>query len=548
VGPAPGTRCKLASVNRRPLTVVILGALPMVLLGFLLLFPRLDVPWEHHPSHFWLVLGVALISVGLGLATSAAARQRSDARVFLVSMAFLSSAAFLGLHALATPDILLAEPNTGFVIATPIGLLLGSGFAAASALPLEEAGLRWVRRWHAALRLGLAALVVAWAVGSLTGLPFLERPFPDEVPGGLRVIALAGVVLYAVAAIRYWSVYRRRGIVLPLAISVAFVLLAEAMVTVAFSRSWRISWWEWHVLMAIAFLVVTLAARREYRRRGSLTAAFGGLYLQATLERVDRRHAEALAELARVVDAGEPVAPVVARLAPEGFSAEELTVLEQSARELSRLDALFRPYVGPALAERLRREPDLATLGGTEHEATVLFADLAGFTSFSEGRNPTEVIDMLNAYWAVAVPLLSEREDGLIERFAGDAVLVVFNALGDQPDHALRAARSALDLRDQAERIWGSHAGWPRFRFGLNTGPVVVGNVGAGGQRSFSVVGDTANVAARIQSEAQPGQVFAGPETVRRIRGRVEVISRGQRALKGKARPLELFEMIRIAA
>ncbi|HJV05636.1 MAG TPA: hypothetical protein VJ868_10285 [Actinomycetota bacterium] len=178
---------------RRPLTVAILVALPMALLGTLLLFPRLDVPWEHHPSHFWLVLGVALVSVVLGLATSAAARQRSDARVFLVSMAFLSSAAFLGLHALATPEILLAAPNTGFVIATPIGLLLGSGFAAASALPLEEAGLRWVRRWHVVLRLGLAAVVVAWAVGSLTGLPFLERPFPEEAPGGLRVIALVGV-------------------------------------------------------------------------------------------------------------------------------------------------------------------------------------------------------------------------------------------------------------------------------------------------------------------------------------------------------------------
>jgi adenylate cyclase len=535
-------------VIRRPLTVAILVALPMALLGILLLFPRLDVPWEHHPSHFWLVLSVALVSVVLGLATSAAARQRSDARVFLVSMAFLSSAAFLGLHALATPEILLAAPNTGFVIATPIGLLLGSGFAAASALPLEEAGLRWVRRWHVVLRLGLAAVVLAWAVGSLTGLPFLERPFPEEAPGGLRVIALVGVVLYAVAAVRYWSVFRGRGTILPLAIAVAFVLLAEAMVTVAFSRSWRISWWEWHALMAVAFLVVSLAARREYRRRGSLTAAFGGLYLQATLERLDRRHAEALGELARVVEAGEPVAPVAARLSGEGFTAEELTVLERSARELSRVDALFRPYVGPALAERLRREPDLAMLGGTEHEATVLFADLAGFTSFSEGRNPTEVIDMLNEYWAVAVPLLSEREGGLIERFAGDAVLVVFNALGDQPDHALRAARSALDLRDQAERIWGEHAGWPRFRIGLNTGPVVAGNVGAGGQRSFSVIGDTTNVAARIQSEARPGQVLAGPETVARIRGRVEVVSRGERALKGKAQPVELFELIRLAA
>jgi adenylate cyclase len=530
------------------MTMAILVALPMAVLAVLLLVPQLDVPWEHHPSHFWLVLGVALVSVVLGLATSAAARQRSDARVFLVSMAFLASAAFLGLHALATPEIFLAAPNTGFVIATPIGLLLGSAFAAASALPPEGAGLAWVVRRQVVLRFGLAALVAVWAVASLAGLPFLERPFPDDAPGALRAIAVAGVVLYAIAAIRYWSVFRGRGAVLPLAIAIAFVLLAEAMVTVALSRSWRISWWEWHVLMAVAFLVIALAARREYRRRGSLTAAFGGLYLQATLERVDRRHAEALGELARVVDAGEPVGPVAARLADEGFTAEELTVLERSARELSRVDALFRPYLGPLLADRLRREPELATLGGKEHEATVVFADLAGFTSFSDGRSPAEVIDMLNSYWAVAVPLLSERAGGLIERFAGDAVLVVFNALGDQPDHAVRAATAALELHDETERLWGAHRGWPRFRIGLNTGPVVIGNVGAGEQRSFTVVGDTPNVAARIQSVAQPGQVLAGPETAARIRGRVELVSRGERALKGKARPVELFELVRLAA
>jgi adenylate cyclase len=518
----------------------------MVLLMVLLLFPRLDVAWEHHPSHFWLVLGVALVSVALGLATSAAARQRSDARVFLVSLAFLSSAAFLGLHALATPDVLLSAPNTGFVIATPIGLLLGSVFAAASALSEERAATAW--RWQGPLRWGLAALVVLWAVASLTRLPFLDRPFPDEAPGVLRAVALVGVALYAVAAIRYWSVFRRRRTVLPVAIAVAFVLLAEAMVTVAVSRSWRISWWEWHVLLAVAFLVIAMAARSEYRRRGSLTGVFGGLYLQATLEHLDRRHAEALAELARVVESGEPVGPVLAELTAEGFTAEELTVLERSARELKRVDNLFRPYVGPALADRLRREPDLATLGGKERDVTVVFADLMGFTPFSEGRSPAEVIQMLNAYWAVAVPLLAEREGGFIERFAGDAVLVVFNALGDQPDHALRAARAAIELRDETERIWGAHPRWPRFRIGLNSGPVVVGNVGAGEQRSFSVVGDTPNVAARIQSLAEPGTVLAGPETAARIRGQVEVVSRGERPLKGKAEPVEMFELIRLVA
>ena len=76
-------------------------------------------------------------------------------------------------------------------------------------------------------------------------------------------------------------------------------------------------------------------------------------------------------------------------------------------------------------------------------ESTFLFADLAGFTTFAEGRPASEVVDMLNTYWGSVVPAVVDQEGGLIERFAGDAVLAVFNALGDQPDHASRAMRAA---------------------------------------------------------------------------------------------------------
>jgi hypothetical protein len=107
--------------------------LPLAGLVLLLALPALDVRWEHHPSHFWLVLSVALVNMVLGLLTSEAASQRGDARLFLVSLALLASAGFLGLHALATPGVLLEGPNAGFQIATPIGLVLAAGFAAASA-------------------------------------------------------------------------------------------------------------------------------------------------------------------------------------------------------------------------------------------------------------------------------------------------------------------------------------------------------------------------------------------------------------------------------
>jgi adenylate cyclase len=324
---------------------------------------------------------------------------------------------------------------------------------------------------------------------------------------------------------------------------VSFVLLAEALVAVAFARSWHASWWEWHVLMAIAFAIVLFAIRNEYRSEGSVAGAFGGLYLEQTLERLDRRSSEALSQLAATIQSGEPLGSALEGLRRDGFASDELVLLERAARELARVDELFRPYVGPQLAARLEREPELAELGGREAEVTALFADLAGFTDFSSDRSPTEVVEMLNAYWAATVPILTEREDGLIERFAGDAILVVFNALDDQPDHALRAVRAAVDMQRAAERIGGEHPGWPHFRIGVNTGPAALGNVGAGPQRSFTAIGDTTNVAARLQAAATPGRILIGRTTYAAVRDVIPAEPLGELELKGKAEPVPAYQV-----
>jgi adenylate cyclase len=521
----------------------VLLAVPLAGLGLLLAFPDIDVEWEHHPSHFLLVLVVAVINVGLAIVTSEAAHRRADARLFLVSLALITSSGFLGLHALATPDVLLGEPNAGFAIATPFGLLLASAFAAASAAEIGGPRAGAILRRRAWMTGGLAVLLVGWAIASLAGLPVLDRPPEEEAPIASRLLAPVGIALYVFAASRYWRLYRIRRRTLPLSVAVSFVLLAEALIAVAFARSWHASWWEWHVLMAIAFAIVLVAIRNEYRHVGSVGGAFGGLYLEQTLERLDRRSSEALSQLARTMQADEPLAPVLERLRHDGFASDELVVLERAARELARVDDLFRPYVGPQLAARLERDPELAALGGREADVTVLFADLAGFTDFSNDRAPSEVVEMLNAYWAATVPILAERAEGLIERFAGDAILVVFNALDDQPDHAERAVRAAIEMQRAAERIAKQHPGWPRFRIGVNTGPAALGNVGAGAQRSFTAIGDTTNVAARLQSAARPGRILIGQPTYESVRDAIHAEPFGALELKGKPAPVPAFEV-----
>jgi adenylate cyclase len=516
-------------VNRWLLPLV----LPLAGLVLLLARPETDVHWEDHPAHFWLVLVTALISVVLGYLAGEAARRLGDARLFLVSLAFVTSAGFLGLHALATPGVLLEKPNAGFVVATPVGLVIAGVFAAASALDLSPAASAAVMRRQWLLRGLVFGLLGGWALYSLAELPPLDRALtPDEDDGPLYVLGAIGLPLYAFAAVRYVALYRRRPAAMPLAVAAAFMLLAEAMIAIAFGRAWHASWWEWHVLMAIAFGIVAVAARIEYRRRRSAAAVFKDLYLEHTAELVDRRYARALD---RLVDSEE---------LDDEFSEEETRLLEQAAGELRRLDELFSPYLSPQLLARLREQPEAAELGGEQRDVSVLFADLEGFTAFSERTSPPEVVAMLNAYWAKVVPVVA-TVDGMIERFAGDAVMVVFNAASDQPDHALRAARAALGFVKASEEIAAGRPDWPRFRVGVNSGPAVIGNVGAAEQRSFTVIGDTTNLAARLQAAAEPGRVVVGALTAAALTNAVlEPI--GPLDLKGKSEPVEAFLLVRL--
>ena len=279
------------------------------------------------------------------------------------------------------------------------------------------------------------------------------------------------------------------------------------MVAIAAARNWHASWWEWHVLMAVAFGLVAFAARREYARQASVPSTFTSLYLEHTLGRVDRERAAALEALVTSPGGSEELRR------RHGLAADEAEVLERAAHEIRRLDELFRPYLSPQLADRLREDPSAGELGGEQRQVSVLFADLQGFTAFSEQASPAEVIAMLNEYWGGTVPVL-EAEGGLIERFAGDAVMVVFNAAADQDDHAARACRAALELQRASGRIADERPGWPRFRAGVNTGPAVIGNVGSVERRSFTAIGDTTNLAARLQAQAEAGQVVIGATTL----------------------------------
>jgi adenylate cyclase len=456
------TRCTRIFAEMRTIRAreAVLGAAaaltPLALLVLLRVAPDADRRWENQSAHFWLVLAAALLAVGLGYAVSMAARRRRDTRLFLISLAFMASAAFLGLHALATPTVLLG-PNAGFELATPVGLVVAGSLAAASTLELRPARAAAVMRRAWLLTGGLAALVVVWAVVSLAEWQPLDEPLAvEELDGWQLGLAVAGVALFGLATLGYFRLYRRRRTGFVFAVTLAFLLLAEAMIVIAWARNWQLSWWQWHVLMLLSFGVIALAARSEWHEE-----RFSALYLDETLA---------------------------------------------GAKEVS-----------------------------------ILFADLAGFTQFAERSPPDDVAKMLNAYFGRIIPLMQEL-GGEVHQVVGDEVMVIFNKAGDRPQHATLAARAGAALQDAAEEVGREHPDWPRFRAGVNSGEVLAGVVGGRrGHRKHGVVGDTVNLAARLQAEAPVGKVVLGAETVRRLPAGVVVERLPELRVKGKTEPVEAY-------
>jgi class 3 adenylate cyclase len=662
-------------------------ALPLLGLWLLLAVPSTDLLVEHHPAHFWLVALVAAVNVGLALVVDRAAQRHEDPRLLLVGLGFLAAALFFVLHALATPGVLLDSRNGGFALATPVGLALGALFTAASAVEFSPERAQRVLRIGPWLRSGIYTLAAVWGIFSLAGLPPLRDPaIAERLSGPLIAMTAVSVVLYVFVAVRFYLLYRRRRSVMLLSIITANILLAESMIAVALSVSWRLTWWLWHVLMVLAFGYVAYSAYIGYRREGATTGLFDGVRTEETvravraeyeaaletlvgalrrqeageisademslitagmesrfgltegqtavlgraadalrtereqigrldtlvaighesrvrlaeqdlLQRAVRRVADGFggdgvrvgllggghlrfpdelatdpswlvgADVARRVEASvgerggmEPVTldeailacPLTVKDKPagvlltrrrNGFSerdrslfaslASQLSMGMENARLYHQLDGLFRVYMSPDVATALLADPEQAALGGAVVEVTALFADLRGFTGFSERSTPEEIVVMLNQYYEHATTAIL-HEGGTVVQFVGDALMALFNAPARQDDHPVRAARAALAMQAAVEATAAASPGWPRFRVGINTGPALVGNIGSTAFRSFNAMGDAVNVAARLESAAQPGQVVIGESTRAQLPADAAVEPLGELAVKGR--------------
>jgi adenylate cyclase len=217
-------------------------------------------------------------------------------------------------------------------------------------------------------------------------------------------------------------------------------------------------------------------------------------------------------------------------------------------REKRQVKRLFARYVSKDVFDQLMSDPSRARLGGQRREMTVLFSDIRGFTTFSEQGQPEQIVHQLNEYFSRMVHAVFEHR-GTLDKFVGDAVMALFGAPIDDPDHAEHAVQAALAMLAELQRLnatWASE-GRPALAIGIgvNTGEMVAGNIGSETIMSYTVIGDAVNLGSRLESlNKQYGTTVIISETTRALlRGRYDIRPLGDVVVKGKTKPVAIFEV-----
>lgn len=212
----------------------------------------------------------------------------------------------------------------------------------------------------------------------------------------------------------------------------------------------------------------------------------------------------------------------------------------ENCRLYDQVNVLLDTYVPTSVARRLRAEPERPVAGGTCRQISILFADLRGFTRHAEGKDPVRLLQTLNLYLGIATAAVTEL-GGTVDKFMGDGVMVLFNAPEDQPDHALRAVEAAMLIQQRMAPLFRGSGEELCFGIGINTGDVVVGNIGTSTVLNYTAIGDPVNVAKRLQERARGGQVLISGPTQELVREQVATDWLGPLALHNRRGAIDAY-------
>ncbi|MFQ3646222.1 MAG: adenylate/guanylate cyclase domain-containing protein [Anaerolineae bacterium] len=207
-----------------------------------------------------------------------------------------------------------------------------------------------------------------------------------------------------------------------------------------------------------------------------------------------------------------------------------------------KLRATFEQFVAPTVVEQVLARKDEIKLGGQRQEISVLFADIRGYTAWSESVEPEVLVETLNHYLNLAAGVILSWE-GTLDKYLGDGLMAIFNAPLPQADHVFRAADAALAVQRAVQEVNAQHGHQLAVGIGVTVGEAVVGYIGNERALNYTAVGDTVNVAKRLQEMAQPGQILIDERLVARLGSKVRGKSLGEVMLKGRHNGTKIFEL-----
>lgn len=212
-----------------------------------------------------------------------------------------------------------------------------------------------------------------------------------------------------------------------------------------------------------------------------------------------------------------------------------------------RVINVFKQYVAPQVVDKISKDKDFElVIGGENRHIAVLFVDIRGFTTMSESLKPEEVVEILNEYLGLTTQAIFDN-GGTLDKFVGDATMAVFNAPFDLDDYIFRAVSTAWDMQSGAnaiaEKFRARYGKSVSFGIGINCGNAVVGNIGCDFRMDYTAIGDTVNTAARLESNARPGQILISGEVYEAVKDRVAVTPIGEIPLKGKSNGVFVYQV-----
>jgi adenylate cyclase len=221
--------------------------------------------------------------------------------------------------------------------------------------------------------------------------------------------------------------------------------------------------------------------------------------------------------------------------------------MAQSLREKDLIKRAFTRYVAREVVDEILKDPENLVLTGERRDVTVLFCDIRGFTSTSEKLTPEEVVTLLNTFYNLMIDT-TFKEDGTLDKFLGDGVMAVFGAPIYHQDHSLRAIRTALAMQAGMRDLSARRAteGKPPIAvgIGINAGDAVAGTVGTEARMEYTVIGDSVNLASRLESHSEAGQILISEQTYLKVQAAVEARSLGRIRVKGKEDEIGVYEVV----